>query len=99
MKLFLDIDVALVGPAGMPHHARRGDWLPGVGMGAAAEDGDDGQSLCEVLRNLEGLSMGVPPLPVREIPSHMQQHIVGVPKRLLVPLRRIARVLLTFHEQ
>ena len=85
----LNTDVALVQPAGEPRYVERGGQLP--------TEGGDADSLHEVLRNLEGLTMGVPPLPMREIPAHMQRHTVGVPEQFLVPLWRIARVVLAFQ--
>lgn len=75
-------------PAGEPRHMRRGGQLPTVG--------GDANNLHDFLRKLGGLSMGIPPLPMREVPTHMQRHIVGVPEQLLVPLWRIARVVLAF---
>lgn len=63
------------------------------------EERDDLQSLRGILRNLEGLSMGVLPLPMREILAHMNHHTVGVPKPFLVPLRRLNRVIVSYHEQ
>lgn len=61
-----------------PHQVRRGCQLP--------EGRVDAENLHEVIRNLDGLSMGVPPHPMREIPTHMQQQTIGVPKQFLVPL-------------
>ena len=63
-----------------------------------AGDDDDVQVLHELSRNLEGLSMGIPPLPMREVPVRLQRHIVGVLERYLVPLRRIARAFVCYHE-
>ena len=74
MKLLLDTDVALMRPTGMPHQARRGDPLPGGGIGEVFEDGDDALSLHEVLRNIKGLSMGVPPSHAGDSHSHATTH-------------------------
>ena len=93
--------MAPVRPVGAPRYARRGLQLPGVGApvgDAEADDDDDAQVLHELSKNLEGLSMGIPPLPMREVPVHLQRHIVGVPERYLVPLRRIARAIVCYHE-
>ena len=60
----LNTDVALVRPAGEPRYVQRGGQLHA--------GGGDADSLREVLRNLEGWTMGVRPLLMREIPAHMQ---------------------------
>ena len=93
--------MAPVQPVGAPRYARRGLQLPGAGTpveDAEADDDDDAQVLHELSRNLEGLSMGIPPLPMREVPVRLQRHTVGVPERYLVPLRRIARAVVCYHE-
>lgn len=59
----LNTSVALVRPTGEPHYVLWGGQLHARG--------GDTDSLCEVLRKLEGLTMGFPPLPVTEIPTHM----------------------------
>ena len=93
--------MALVPPVGAPRYAQRGLQLPGAGAPVedveAGED-DDAQVLHELSRNLEGLSMGIPPLPMREVPVHLLRHTVGVSERYLVPLRRVARVVICYHE-
>ena len=97
----LDTDVALVRPAGAPRYARRGLQLPGAGTpveDAEADDDDDTQILHELSRNLEGLSMGIPPRPLREVLVRLQRHTVGVPERYLVPLRRMARAVVCYYE-
>lgn len=67
---------------GVPRHARWGDHLPRARVEAEVaiviEEGDDTQILHEATVNLEGLSMGMSPLPVREILIHMQRHTVVV---------------------
>ena len=93
--------MAPVRPSGPPHYGQRGLQLPGAGApveDAEAGDDDDTQILHELSRNLEGLSMGIPPLPILEVPVHLQRHIVGVPERYLVPLRRIARAVVCYYE-
>jgi hypothetical protein len=45
--------------------------------------------LREVERNLQGLTMGIPPLRRGEVPLHMQRHTVGVPKNINSLLRRV----------
>ena len=102
MKLcFLDTDVPPVRPVGAPRYARRELQL--LGASAPAEDveaagDDDSQVLHELSRNLEGLSMGIPALPMWEVPVRLQRHTVGVPERYLVPLRRIARAVVCYHD-
>ena len=93
--------MAPIRPFGAPRYARRGLQLPGAGApveDAQSGDDDDTQVLHELSRNLEGLSMGIPPLPMREVPVRLQQHTVGVPERYLVPLRRIARAVVCYYE-
>ena len=93
--------MAPVRPVGAPRYAWRGLQLPGAGAlveDAEAGDDDDTQVLHELSRNLEGLSMGIPPLPMREVPVRLQRHTVGVPERYLVPLRRIARAVVCYYE-
>ena len=93
--------MAPVRPAGAPRYARRGLQLPAAGAPVEeteAGDDDDTQILHELSRNLEGLSMGIPPLPMREVPVRLQRHTVGVPERYLVPLRRIARAVVCYYE-
>jgi len=72
--------MARIHPASITWHAMCNE-LPRVGavIGAttATEEGKDTQSLHELARNLEGLSMGVLPLPMREILIHLHRHIVG----------------------
>lgn len=83
--------------------ARHGDHLLGDRVATrvmvAVEEGDDTKSPRKVARNLKGLSMGVLPLPMREISIPMQRHRVGVPEQFLVPLMRLARVVICYHEQ
>jgi hypothetical protein len=43
--------------------------------------------LQEVERNLQGLTMGVPPLRRQDVPLHLQRHTVGVPESLNSLLR------------
>jgi hypothetical protein len=43
--------------------------------------------LREVERNLQGLTMGIPPLRRREVPLHLQRHTGGVPENVNSLLR------------
>jgi hypothetical protein len=54
--------------------------------------------LREVERNLQGLTMGIPPLRRREVPLHLQRHTVGVPENVNSLLRRIVHAVICYSE-
>ena len=67
--------MALVHLVGAPRHARRGLQLPGADTPAEDAEAfvdDYAQILQKLSRNLEGLSMGVPPLPMWEVSVRLQ---------------------------
>jgi hypothetical protein len=52
--------------------------------------------LREVERNLQGLTMGIPPLRRGEVPLHLQRHIVGVPENINSLLRHVVRAIVCY---
>jgi hypothetical protein len=70
-----------VRPAEIPVPGRRGDAQVAVDLGAPVI------GLREVERNLQGLTMGIPPLRRGEVPLHLQRHTVGVPENVNSLLR------------
>ena len=54
--------------------------------------------LQEVERNLQGLTMGIPPLRRGDVPLHLQRHTVGVPENLNSMLRRVVRTVLYYTQ-
>jgi hypothetical protein len=52
----------------------------------------------EVERNLQGLTMGIPPLKRWEVPLHLQRHTMGVSKSLNSLLRRMACVMICYSQ-
>ena len=54
--------------------------------------------LCDVKRNLRGLTMGIPDTTIGEAPYHLQRHIVGVPEIISHLLHKVAKVIVCYHE-
>jgi hypothetical protein len=54
--------------------------------------------LREVERNLQGLTMGIPPLRRGDVPLHLQRHTVGVPENLNSLLRCVVRTVLYYTQ-
>jgi hypothetical protein len=52
--------------------------------------------LREVERNLQGLTMGIPPLRRGEVPLHLQRHTVGVLESVNYLLRRVVRAVICY---
>ena len=52
--------------------------------------------LREVERNLQGLTMGIPPLRRGDVPLHLQRHTVGVPENVNSLLRHVVRTVLYY---
>jgi hypothetical protein len=52
--------------------------------------------LWEVERNLQGLTMGIPPLWRGEVPLHLQRHTVGVPENINSLLRRVVHAVVCY---
>jgi hypothetical protein len=79
-------------PAEIPIPGRRG------GAPVAADPGAPVIGLREVERNLQGLTMGIPPLRRREVPLHLQRHTVGVPENVNSLLRRVVRAVICYSQ-
>jgi hypothetical protein len=54
--------------------------------------------LREVERNLQGLKMDIPPLQRGEVPLHLHQHTVVVPKNINSPLRHVVRAVVCYSQ-
>jgi hypothetical protein len=54
--------------------------------------------LREVERNLQGLTMGIPPLRRGEAPLHLQRNTVGVPENVNSLLRHIVHALVCYSQ-
>jgi hypothetical protein len=78
-------------PDGMSVYARCRETLE-------IEAGDDVRELWDVERNLRGLTMGVPSMCLRDIPHHLQRHVVGVSEGMSHLLCRVAREVTYYHE-
>jgi hypothetical protein len=83
MYCFQHADKGAVRPADIPVPRHRG------GIPVAADPTVPAVGLREVERNLQGLTMGIPPLRRGEVPLHLQQHTVGVPENINSLLRRV----------
>ena len=73
MYFFQHVDKGAVRPIDIPIPGHRGGIL------VAADPAVPVIGLQEVERNLQGLTMGIPPLWRGEVPLHLQRHTVGVP--------------------
>jgi hypothetical protein len=92
MYCFQHADKGAVRPAEIPIPRRRGGAL------VAADPGAPLIGLREVERNLQGLTMGIPPLRRGEVPLHLQRHTVGVPENVNSLLRRIVRAVICYSQ-
>jgi hypothetical protein len=54
--------------------------------------------LREVERNLQGLTMGIPPLQRGDVPLHLQRHTLGVPENINSLLRCVVRIVLYYSQ-
>ena len=81
MYCFQHVDKGVVRPTDIPIPGRCG------GIPVAADPVVLVIGLQEVERNLQGLTMGIPPLQRREVPLHLQRHTVGVPENVNSLLR------------
>jgi hypothetical protein len=92
MYCFQHADKGVVHLAEIPIPGRRG------GAPVAADPGAPVIGLREVERNLQGLTMGIPPLQRREVPLHLQRHTVGVPENVNSLLRRVVCAVICYSE-
>ena len=84
-----------VGPwwlQGFPHHRQRGrgDNITGV---------DAEQMLQSIHTNFVWLTYRVPMVQVEDLLEAMQRQVVGVPRAWVQLFRRLARAMVTFHDQ
>jgi hypothetical protein len=85
-------DKGAVRPADIPVPGRRG------GAPVVADPAVPVVGLREVERNLQGLTMGIPPLRRGDVPLHLQRHTVGVPENINSLLRRVVRTVLYYSQ-
>jgi hypothetical protein len=92
MYCFKHADKGVVRPAEIP--------IPGCRGGAPVivDPGAPVIGLWEVERNLQGLTMGIPPLRRREVPLHLQRHTVGVLENVNYLLRRVVRAVICYSQ-
>jgi hypothetical protein len=81
-----------VRPADIPVPGRRG------GAPVVADPAVPVAGLREVERNLQGLTMGIPPLRRGDVPLHLQRHTVGVPENINSLLRRVVCTVLYYSQ-
>jgi hypothetical protein len=85
-------------------HAYKGAVRPGDipvpghrgGAPVAADPAVPVVGLREVERNLQGLTMGIPPLRRGEVSLHLHRHTVGVPENINSLLRRVVRAVVCY---
>jgi hypothetical protein len=90
MFCFQHADKGAVCPADIPVLGCRG------GTPVAADPTVLTMGLREVERNLQGLTMGIPPLWRGDVPLHLQWHTVGVPENINSLLRHVVRVIVCY---
>ena len=90
MFCFQHADKGAVHPGDVPVPGHRG------GIPVAADPVVPTIGLQEVERNLQGLTMGIPPLRRGEVPLHLQRHTVGVPKNINSLLRHVMHVVVCY---
>jgi hypothetical protein len=81
-----------VRPVDIPVPGRRG------GVPVVADPVVPVVGLREVERNLQGLTMGIPPLRRGDVPLHLQRHTIGVPENINSLLRRVVRTMLYYTQ-
>jgi hypothetical protein len=92
MYCFQHADKGAVRPGDIPVPGRRG------GIPVTADPVVPAVGLREVERNLQGLTMGIPPLRRGEVPLHLQRHTVGVPENINSLLRHVVRVVVCYSQ-
>jgi hypothetical protein len=85
-------DKGAVRPVDIPVPGRRG------GAPVVADPVVPVVGLREVERNLQGLTMGIPPLRRGDVPLHLQRHTVGVPENINSLLRRVVHTVLYYSQ-
>jgi hypothetical protein len=92
MYCFQHADKGAVRPVDIPIPGRRG------GVPVAADLVVPVIGLREVERNLQGLTMGIPPLRRGEVPLHLQRHTVGVPENINSLLRHVVHAVMCYSQ-
>jgi hypothetical protein len=92
MYCFQHADKGTVHPANVPVPGRRG------GIPVAADLALPVMGLREVERNLQGLTMGIPPLRRGEVSLHLQRHTVGVPENINSLLRHVVHAVMCYSQ-
>jgi hypothetical protein len=90
MYCFQHADKGAMCPANVLEPGRCG------GISVVADPAVPVMGLREVERNLQGLTMGIPPLWRGEVPLHVQRHTVGVSENINSLLRRIVHVVVCY---
>ena len=90
MFCFQHEDKGAVHPADIPVPGHHG------GTPVAADPVVPVVGLREVERNLQGLTMGIPPLRRGKVPLHLQRNIVGVPENINSLLRCVVHVVVCY---
>jgi hypothetical protein len=85
-------DRGAVRPMDIPVPGRRG------GAPVIADPAVPVAGLREVERNLQGLTMGIPPLRRGDMPLHLQWHTIGVSENLNSLLRRVVLTVLYYTQ-
>ena len=86
------VDVRPRRPDGFPRHRRRGrgDEIMGV---------DAERMLQRIHTNFVRLTHKLPMVQVEDLPEAMQRQVVNVPRAWVRLFRRLARAMVTFHDQ
>jgi hypothetical protein len=92
MFCFQHADKGAVHPMDIPVPGHRG------GAPVIADPAVPVVGLQEVERNLQGLTMGIPPLRRGDVPLHLQQHTVGVPENINSLLRHVVHVVVCYSQ-
>jgi hypothetical protein len=92
MYCFQHADKGVVCPTNIPIPRHRGGTLVVADLRVPVI------GLREVERNLQGLTMGIPPLRRGEVPLHMQRNTVGVPENVNSLLRHIVCAVICYSQ-
>jgi hypothetical protein len=92
MYCFQHADKGAVRLTDIPVPGRRG------GTQVAVDPAVPTVGLWEVERNLQGLTMGIPPLRRGEVPLHLHRHTVGVPENINSLLRHVVRIVVCYSQ-
>jgi hypothetical protein len=91
------------GPSGPPHYLS--SYLTPTGSSPVQRQGEAvvpvpqyAEDYVTVEKNLEGLMVDVPDMPLEEIPRRDQRHTMGVSAFMGRLLRRVARTLVCYRE-